>query len=99
MPVSAPSQAESGVRPMRRGYTITPTMNAWLVAPDGDFSQIDALGLECPLWVKSGHRSTSAQCPLLPPKADIHQRDWHVRFVPKADISSIREQDGYHGIF
>jgi hypothetical protein len=22
----------------------------------------------------------------LPPKADITERDWHVRFVPKADI-------------
>jgi hypothetical protein len=26
----------------------------------------------------------------LPPKADIDERDGHVRFVPKADISSIR---------
>src|SRR5262249_23719755 len=25
----------------------------------------------------------------LPPKADITDRSWHVRFVPKADISSI----------
>jgi hypothetical protein len=23
----------------------------------------------------------------LPPKADITERDWHVRFVPKADIA------------
>src|SRR5215469_6981212 len=26
---------------------------------------------ECPLWVISGHRSSSNQCPLLPPKAHI----------------------------
>src|SRR5262249_6580289 len=25
----------------------------------------------CPLWVKSGHRSRSASCPVLSPKADI----------------------------
>src|SRR5262249_125076 len=51
---------------------------------------------------KSGHRSTSNRCPLypqkrtllrvgamsaLPPKADIAESDWHVRFVPKADIT------------
>jgi hypothetical protein len=24
----------------------------------------------------------------LPPKADIAESDWHVRFVPKADIAS-----------
>jgi len=33
-------------------------------------------------------RSTSDGCPMsaLPPKADIADHDWHVRFVPKADI-------------
>jgi hypothetical protein len=25
----------------------------------------------------------------LPPKADITERDWHVRYVPKADIVTI----------
>jgi hypothetical protein len=39
-------------------------MNAWLVVPDGDFSQIDALGLECPLWVKSGHQGQLNERPL-----------------------------------
>ena len=29
------------------------------------------LGPAMSLWVKSGHRGTSAQCPLKPPKADI----------------------------
>src|SRR5215469_10568370 len=56
---------------MRRGYTITPTMNAWLVVLDGDFSQIDALGLECPLWVISGHYHHSGD----------------VRFAPKSGHS------------
>jgi hypothetical protein len=31
----------------------------------------------------SGHLRTMSA---LPPKADIAERDWHVRFVPKADI-------------
>jgi hypothetical protein len=26
----------------------------------------------------------------LPPKADIHQRDWNVRFVPKAEVAAIK---------
>jgi hypothetical protein len=30
----------------------------------------------------------------LPPKADITERGWHVRFVPKADIGSFIEQLG-----
>ena len=25
----------------------------------------------------------------IPPKADIRQREWHVRFVPQADIERI----------
>jgi len=29
---------------------------------------------------------------VLPPKADIGERDWHVRYVPKADI--LRLEDG-----
>jgi hypothetical protein len=35
-------------------------------------------------------KSMSDGCPMsaLPPKADIAVRDWHVRFVPKADISA-----------
>jgi hypothetical protein len=27
----------------------------------------------------------------LPPKADIAESDWHVRFVPKADIATDRK--------
>ena len=27
----------------------------------------------------------------LPPKADIAESDWHVRFVPKADIQAALE--------
>jgi len=37
---------------------------------------------ESPLWVISEHRIRSP----LPPKADIAERDWNVRFVPKAEI-------------
>src|SRR5215831_12576868 len=29
----------------------------------------------------------------LPPKADIAERDWHVRFVPKADIERALRSD------
>ena len=43
---------------------------------------------KCPLWVMSGHCVTSASCPLFPSKADIHQRDLHVRLVPLTDIGS-----------
>jgi hypothetical protein len=38
-----------------------------------------------------GQKQTSDCRPLMsasPPKADIAQRDWDVRFVPEADISS-----------
>jgi hypothetical protein len=60
---------------MHRGYTITPTMNAWLVVPDGDFSQIDALGLRSKadiaipptnvrFTLNSGHWNSVARCPL-----------------------------------
>ena len=31
----------------------------------------------------------------LPPKADIGERDWHVRFVPKADIVRWGERRRY----
>src|SRR5262249_30236158 len=31
----------------------------------------------------------------LPPKADIAERDWHVRFVPKADILRCSKNIGY----
>jgi hypothetical protein len=40
---------------------------------------------QCPLWVKSGHHKTFNPCPLYPPKAGIHRRERHVRFVAKAD--------------
>jgi hypothetical protein len=36
-----------------------------------------------------GQKQTSAHVRVmsaLPPKADIVERDWHVRFVPKADM-------------
>jgi hypothetical protein len=29
----------------------------------------------------------------LPPKADIAERDWNVRFVPTPDLGKIREAD------
>ena len=38
-----------------------------------------------------GHNRTKRHLgalPALPPKADIERHDWHVRFVPKADICS-----------
>jgi hypothetical protein len=31
----------------------------------------------------------------LPPKADIAEGDWHVRFVPKADILRCSKKRGY----
>jgi hypothetical protein len=31
-------------------------------------------GCSCPLWVKSRHRSTSAQCPLYPRKRTLIER-------------------------
>jgi hypothetical protein len=43
------------------------------------------------LWVISGHFLLSAFAKMmsaLPPKADIHERNWNVRFVPEADISA-----------
>ena len=56
---------------------------------------------QCPLYPKSGHWNSAAQCPLcthtssgqvpmstLIPKADITQYERDVRFVPKADIRS-----------
>jgi hypothetical protein len=33
-----------------------------------------------------GQKRTLMAMSALPPKADIRQGDWHVRFVPKADI-------------
>jgi len=30
----------------------------------------------------------------LPPKADIPERDWHVRFVPEADIGTQSDHVG-----
>ena len=39
-----------------------------------------------------GQKQTSGKVRLmsaLPPKADIAENDWHVRFVPKADIASL----------
>jgi len=42
------------------------------------------LSCSCPLWVKSRHWSTSAQCPLYPQKRTLVDRV--VCFVPKADI-------------
>jgi len=41
---------------------------------------------ECLLWVKSGHRKGSDECPLYPQKADIADAMRNVRFVPNADI-------------
>ena len=38
-----------------------------------------------------GQKQTLRHCrsmSALPPKADIAERDWHVRFVPKADIAA-----------
>jgi hypothetical protein len=43
------------------------------------------------LWVKSGHRIGFASCPLYPPKADIDERDRHVRFVPNGDICTAQK--------
>jgi hypothetical protein len=43
--------------------------------------------------------STSASCPL-PPKADIAERYWDVRFVPEADIGgSIDDLVGASGAY
>jgi len=33
----------------------------------------------------------------LPPKADIAESDWHVRFVPKADTLTLRAEGGKEG--
>ena len=30
----------------------------------------------------------------IPLKADIHQREWHVRFVPITDIQAVVRHDG-----
>jgi hypothetical protein len=38
-----------------------------------------------------GHKRTSGRVRVmsaLPPKADIHRREWHVRFVPTEDIDA-----------
>jgi len=43
--------------------------------------------IQRPLWVKSGHCAVSKPMSGLPPKADIAESDWDVRFVPKADIA------------
>jgi hypothetical protein len=45
-----------------------------------------------PLMSALGHKRTSGLvCGMsrLPPKADIAESDWHVRFAPKADISAL----------
>src|SRR5215469_9908953 len=43
----------------------------------------------CPLWVKSGHRSTSAQCPLYPQKRTSLSVTGMSRFVPKAEVGRL----------
>jgi hypothetical protein len=43
-------------------------------------------GGECPLWVKTGHRTGSSVMSALHLKADIRQRAGHVRFVPIVDL-------------
>ena len=45
---------------------------------------------QCPFWVRD-IKPMSA----LPPKADIRHRDWHVRFVPKADILRCSKERRY----
>src|SRR5262249_5296741 len=42
----------------------------------------------CPLWVKSGHRNGSVECPLYPQKRTWVEVLSDVRFVPIADIYS-----------
>src|SRR6516165_10631975 len=42
--------------------------------------------IECPLWVKSRHWSTSNQCPLYPQKRTLVEHVCYVCFVPKGDI-------------
>ena len=37
---------------------------------------------------KSGNTHNEPMFSALPPKPDIARRDWHVRFVPKADIAA-----------
>ena len=42
-----------------------------------------------------GHKQTSTHARVmsaLPPKADIAERYWHVRFVPKADMAFISQR-------
>jgi len=34
-------------------------------------SEVCSVGRRCPLWVKSGHRGTSNQCPLYPRKRTL----------------------------
>ena len=46
----------------------------------GDYARIG------PLWVKSGNGITPRVMSVLPLKADIRLREWHVRLVPEADI-------------
>src|SRR6516165_8660127 len=54
----------------------------FMLAPPGE---VDRVG-RCRLWVKSRHWGNVRLMSALPPKADIHRRERHVRFVPKADI-------------
>jgi hypothetical protein len=54
----------------------------FVLAPPGE---VDRVG-RC-RWVKSRHWGNVRLMSALPPKADIHRRERHVRFVPKADIA------------
>ena len=62
---------------MSRGITIGLGTNVRLLADSGAMS---AVGQE---------RTSPVTEPMsaLPPKADIERHEWHVRFVPKADIT------------
>ena len=55
-------------------------------------SVIDA-GMTDLMLALSLKRTSDCRCVMsaLPPKADIAERDRHVRFVPKADIRSARQ--------
>jgi len=37
----------------------------------------------------SRHRVTSGVMSVIPLKADIHQREWHVRLVPEAEVGNL----------
>src|SRR5215472_17447603 len=41
------------------------------------------LSRRCPFWVRTVQET---RCPLYPPKADMVQRDRHVRLVPQEDV-------------